>query len=82
MPPANTKLFNDAIVMLYTAQNDVRTSVNVPNLKNMTASQAANSLKSKNLNIATEGTGKVISQEPEFNASVEEGTVVKIILGE
>ena len=82
VPAANTKLFNDSIVMLYTAQNDVRTSVNVPNLKNMTASQAANSLKSKNLNISTEGSGKVISQEPEFNASVEEGTVVKVILGE
>lgn len=82
VPPANTKLFHDSVVMLYTSQNNVRTSVNVPNLKNMTASQAANSLKSKNLNIATEGSGKVISQEPEFNASVEEGTVVKVILGE
>ena len=46
----------------------------------MTAAQAANSLKAKNLNITTEGSGKVVSQEPAANTSVEQGTVVKITL--
>ena len=68
--------------MLYTAENNVRTSTNVPNLIGMTAAQAANSLKSKNLNINVEGSGVVISQDPVANTSVEQGSVIKIILGQ
>lgn len=44
--------------MLYTSENNVRTSTTVPNLSGMTAAQAANSLKSKNLNITVEGKRK------------------------
>lgn len=80
VPKAGTTLPNNSLVMLYTAENNVRTSTTVPNLNGMTAAQAANSLKSKNLNISTEGSGKVVSQEPAANTSVEQGTVVKITL--
>lgn len=80
VPKAGTTLPNNSLVMLYTAENNVRTSTTVPNLNGMTAAQAANSLKAKNLNITTEGSGKVVSQEPAANTSVEQGTVVKITL--
>ncbi len=80
VPKAGTTLPNNSLVMLYTAENNVRTSTTVPNLNGMTAAQAANSLKSKNLNISIEGSGKVVSQEPAANTSVEQGTVVKITL--
>lgn len=71
---------NNSLVMLYTAENNVRTSTTVPKLDGMSAAQAANSLKSKNLNISVEGTGTVVSQEPASGTSVEQGTVVKVTL--
>lgn len=80
VPVKGTKLPSNSIVMLYTAENDVRTSTTVPDLNGMSAAQAANSLKSKNLNIHTEGSGVVVSQEPAKNTSVEEGSVIKVIL--
>ena len=80
VPAYGTKLPNNSLVMLYTAENNVRTSTTVPKLTGMTAAQAANSLKSKNLNISVEGSGTVSSQEPAFGISVEQGTVVKVVL--
>lgn len=77
-----TRLANNSLVMLYTSENNVRTSTQVPNLQGMSASRAANSLKSKNLNITVEGSGTVKTQEPQAGTSVEQGTVVKVILGE
>lgn len=82
VPAAGTKLPNNSLVMLYTAENNVRTSTTVPNLNKMTAAQAANSLKSKNLNISVEGNGTVATQEPASGTQVEQGTVVKVILKE
>ena len=46
----------------------------------MSAAQATNSLKSKNLNISIEGTGVVISQDYAKDSTVEEGTVIKVTL--
>lgn len=80
VPAAGTKLPSNSLVMLYTAENNVRTSTTVPKLNGMTAAQAANSLKSKNLNISVEGSGTVASQEPASGTPVEQGTVVKVIL--
>ena len=79
-PASGTTVMNNAIVSLYTTENTVRTSVNVPDLSGLTLSQAKNSLKSKNLNITYEGSGKVVSQSINANTSVEEGTVVHIVL--
>ena len=67
VPKANTKLPNNSLVMLYTEENNVRTSTNVPNLNNMTAAQAANSLKAKNLNITIEGNSRN-SNKPRTNS--------------
>lgn len=81
VPAAGTKLLSDSLVMLYTAENNIRTSTTVPNLNGMTAAQATNSLKSKNLNIKVEGSkGTVVSQDPPIGTSVEQGTVVKITI--
>lgn len=83
VPASGTKLPSNSLVMLYTAENSVRTSTTVPNLSGMSAAQATNSLKSKNLNITIEGSsGTVQTQEPAAGSSVEQGTVVKVILKE
>lgn len=80
VPAKDTKLPNNSLVVLYTEENSVRTSTTVPDLNGLTASQAADSLKAKNLNISLEGSGLVKSQEPANGTSVEQGTVVKVIL--
>lgn len=82
VPKPGVSLPSNSSIFLYTQDNNVRTSVTVPNLKGFSVSQATNSLKSKNLNISVEGTGTVISQDPPFNSSVEEGTIVKVKLSE
>lgn len=64
VPAAGIKLPNNSLVMLYTAENNVRTSTSVPDLSGMSSARAANSLKSKNLNISIEGKGIVSIQEP------------------
>ena len=49
----------------------------------MTAEQATNILKSKNLNVSIDGTkGIVVTQEPTFETEVEEGTVINIVVKE
>lgn len=82
VPASGTRLPNNSLILLYTAENNVRTSTTVPDLMGMTAARAANSLKSKNLNITTEGKGTITSQDPPKGTSVEEGTVVKVTLTE
>ena len=46
----------------------------------MSASQATNVLKSKNLNIDIEGSGTVISQDYAKDEQVQEGTIIKVVL--
>lgn len=79
-PKAGTSLPKDSIIILYTEENNVRTSVDVPDLRGMGISNATSALKEKNLNIIYEGHGTVISQSPSYTTSVEEGTVIKVVL--
>jgi len=81
-PKPGTSLIKDSIVAIYTSENNIRVSVQVPNLKDLTRAQAISLLKSKNLNISIEGFGKVVSQEIAANTTVEEGTVIKVVLKE
>lgn len=81
-PKPGLILPKNSIIFLYTEENTVSTSVQVPNLKGMNYSTAVNALKAVNLNISPEGTGKVISQEIAAGESVEEGTVIKVTLHE
>jgi stage V sporulation protein D (sporulation-specific penicillin-binding protein) len=80
VPVAGTQLLDDATVMLYSEENDTRTSVTVPDLKGMTAAQATSALKDLNLNISIEGSGYVTTQDYSKGTAVEEGTVISVTL--
>lgn len=80
MPKPGVSLSKNSIIVLYGEGNDVATSVTVPDLKGMNASQASNVLKGKNLNISIEGSGTVISQDAAKDEQVPEGTVIKVTL--
>lgn len=82
MPVAGTALIEGSMVKLYSEDSDTRVSQNVPNLKEMTLSEAKAALRNKNLNIKYTGSGRVTSQSISANTSVEEGTVVEVVLQE
>ena len=79
-PKPGVSLSKNSVIVLYGEGNDVATSVTVPDLKGMNASQASNTLKEKNLNISIEGSGTVISQDAAKDEQVPEGTVIKVTL--
>ena len=56
------------------------TSVTVPDLKGLNASEATNLLNSNNLNISIEGSGNVISQDYIKDSQVPEGTPISVTL--
>lgn len=80
VPNSGTMILNDSVVLLYSEENSTRTSVNVPNLKGMTFSQAKSTLKKYNLNISCTGTGTVSKQDIKQGSSVEEGTIINVTL--
>lgn len=83
VPKSGISLEPGAIVCLQTTENDQKNMVQVPNIKGMTATQATNELKSRNLNISIDGTnGIVISQDPTYETEVEEGTVIHVVIKE
>ena len=65
---------------LYGEGSNIATSVTVPDLKGLNASQATNTLKTKNLNINIEGSGTVITQDYAKDESVPEGTIIRVTL--
>ena len=79
-PKPGSSLSKNSIIVLYGEDSNVATSVSVPNLKGMTASQATSALKEKNLNIEIEGTGTVASQDYTKDEQVQEGTIIKVTL--
>lgn len=80
VPKPGTSLLPGSIVCIYTSENETRTSIAVPNLKDMSLSKARETLKSKNLNINVNGSGTVLSQDPMAGTTVEEGTVINVTL--
>lgn len=82
VPVAGTQLLNGATILLYSEENDTRTSVSVPDLRGMSAEEAMDALKSKNLNIIIDGKGYVTSQDYAKDSTVEEGTVIRVTLKE
>lgn len=80
VPKPGVSLEKNSIIVLYDDSNTTRTSVTVPDLTSMTAYQATSALHNLNLNVAIDGSGTVVSQDPTFNSQVEEGTVIKIYL--
>ena len=82
MPVAGSALLEGSIVKIYTEKSDTRVSQKVPDLKGMSLSEAKVTLKNKNLNIKYTGSGIVTSQEIMAGTSVEEGTIVNVVLQE
>ena len=79
-PKPGNSLIKGSIIILYGQGSSVSTSVAVPDLRNMNASEAINALKSKNLNISMEGSGIVTTQDYAKDEQVPEGTIVKVTL--
>lgn len=83
VPKYGIGLDEGSIICLYTSDGDVRNKTTVPNVKDMSAEQAKNALRSKNLNIQVDGTsGIVVSQDPTYETEVEEGTVIHVVIKE
>ncbi len=79
-PKPGASLSKNSIIVLYGEGSEVSTSVAVPDLKGMNASQATTALREKNLNISIEGKGTVITQDYMANEQVQEGTIIKVTL--
>ena len=80
VPKPGTDLLKGAVAKLYTSKNSESISVEVPNLKGLTAVKAKNTLLTNNLNVKIVGNGKVVSQDPIAGTNVEEGSVITITL--
>lgn len=80
VPSAGTSLFANSTVVLYTKNNSVRTSIQVPDLTGYTLAQARSKLSSLNLNLKYVGSGTVSYQNIAKDTSVEEGTVITVTL--
>ena len=80
VPKPGTALLKGSIVKLYKRKNNTRTSVEVPNVKGLTAVKAKNTLLNTKLNVNIVGSGKVVSQDPIAGTNLEEGSVVTITL--
>lgn len=79
-PKPGSSLSKNSIIVLYGQGSSISTSVTVPDLKGMNASEATNTLKSKYLNINIEGSGTVVSQDYAKDEQVQEGTIIKVTL--
>ena len=79
-PKPGSYLSKNGIVILYGEGSEVSTSVAVPDLKGMNASQAKSALKERKLNINIEGKGVVVSQDYMSGEQVQEGTIINVTL--
>lgn len=79
-PKPGNSLLKNSMIILYGQGSNISTSVTVPDLRGMSASEAINALKSKNLNINIEGSGSVTTQDYAKDEQVPEGTIIKVTL--
>ena len=79
-PKPGASLTKNSIVVLYGEGSEVSSSVVVPDLKGMNASQATTALREKNLNINIEGKGNVITQDYMADEQVQEGPIIRVTL--
>lgn len=81
VPKPGVKLLEDSNIYLYTANNNVRSTTTVPNLKGMSSAQVLNSIQASNLNVILDGSGIVVSQDiAAGKEDVEQGTVITVTL--
>lgn len=79
-PKAGNSLPKNSIVILYGEGSEIGTSVEVPDLAGLNLSQAISRLREKNLNINTEGSGTVLTQDYAKGELVPEGTIIRVTL--
>ncbi|MCI9087412.1 MAG: PASTA domain-containing protein [Clostridia bacterium] len=80
-PVKGSQLTQNSIIKLYTETENTRVSKKVPDLMNKNLSQVKEELKKSNLNLSVTGSGIVVSQDPIQGTSVEEGTIIKVTMG-
>ena len=80
-PVKGSQLMKGSVVKLYTKTDNTRVSKQVPDLIGKNLSQVKTLLKEKNLNLSFSGSGIVVTQDPISGTSVEEGTIIKVTLG-
>ena len=80
MPKPGASLAKNSMIIIYGEGSNVATSVTVPDLKGMNLSEATTTLRDKNLNINTEGSGIVITQDYSKDEQVPEGTIIRVTL--
>ncbi len=81
MPKSGAVLEKGGTVYLYSEENEPRLSVKVPSVAGLTVGEARQTLADNHLNIKMEGEeGVIVSQEPVANKSVEEGTIVDVVI--
>ena len=76
MPKGGAYLETGSIICLYTSEEEEKTKVAVPDLKNKSLEEALNELKSLNLNAIVDGSGIVTAQSIVAGTETEEGTVI------
>ena len=83
MPKYGVSLSKNSVICLYSSETEERLQVQVPNVKEKPVEQAINILRAKNLNVQLDGTeGVVVSQEPTYETSVEQGSVIHLVIKE
>ncbi len=81
MPKSGVTLDKGSTIYLYTAENDTRMSTRVPAVTGLTIDEARVKLKENHLNLKVEGEeGNIVSQEPQADKSVEEGSIVDVVV--
>jgi len=80
LPLPGVYLFRRSDIFLFTANNDARITVAVPDVRRMSLPQATNSLSSRNLNIVSTGSGVVTHQNIAPGTLVPQGTVITVTL--
>jgi len=82
LPKYGAVLTDNSLIYLY-VENQPKGKVKVPNVKGMNMVDATTTLKASNLNVNITGTrGIVVSQEPIYDAEVDEGTVINVVIKE
>lgn len=80
MPKADAVIPEKSVVILYTYKPKQQPTVEMPDLKNKTMSEAIETLKHVGLNIKISGTGVVFKQQYEPGTIVNKGEVIEVDL--
>ena len=78
MPKGGAYLESGSIICLYTNENEERTKVVVPDLRDKPLEDAVNELKQLNLNAIVDGSGTVTAQSITAGTETQEGTVIMV----